>query len=216
MPRSTLPLASLALLLAITLAGLLGGPRFAPDLQTDMWFIGWRHEHVQLTRAMIAFTQLGGSAVLLPVVALAGAWLLWRGERREALLFFGTTLTGRMTIELLKIVIDRPRPSFDPHPVFVASKSFPSAHAGNSTLTYVSLALFLVPGRWRVPAAAAAMTLAIAIGCTRPMLGVHWPSDVLAGWCFGLLWVSLSWQLSRRGAAAASGYSPASPAAGQG
>lgn len=213
MPRSTFPLVALALLLVIILAGVIGGPGFGPDLRTDMGFIGWRHEHVQLTRAVIAFTQLGGSAVLLPLVALGGAWLWWRGDRRGAVLFLGTTLSGRIAIELTKLVVDRPRPSFDPHPVFVASKSFPSAHAGNSTLTYLSLALFLAPERWRRPALAAATALAIAIGCTRPMLGVHWPSDVLAGWCFGLLWVSCWWQFSRRGGAAASGYSPASRAA---
>lgn len=215
MTRFTPLLLGTALLLVIVVAGLIGGPHFAYDLRTDMWFIGWRAEHVQLTRAILAFTQLGGSVVLVPLVLVVTAWLWLRGDRRIALLFFGTTMSGRAMIELIKWLVDRPRPSFDPYPVIVSVQSFPSGHAGNSTLTYVSLAVFAVPARWRRAALPAALALAVAIGCTRPILGVHWPSDVLAGWCFGLLWILLWWRFSRPGETAGSGYSPASLAAGQ-
>ena len=215
MTRFTLPLVAIALLLGILIAGLIGGPTFAPDLHTDMWFIGWRAENVQLTKAAILLTQLGGSMVLVPL-ALMVAFLLWRWRgRREALLFLGTVMSGRAMIEIIKLAVDRPRPAFDPYPVFVSSQSFPSGHAGNSMLTYVAIAMFLTPERWRRQALAGAIALALAIGWTRPMLGVHWPTDVVAGWCFGLLWAGLWWRFSRRGETAASDYSPASPAADQ-
>ncbi|WP_114228167.1 MULTISPECIES: phosphatase PAP2 family protein [Sphingomonas] len=216
MTRWTYPLLGLALLLVIVIAGVIGGPYFAPDMAVDRWFIGWRAGHVDQTRAILAFTQLGGSLVLVPVVLIATGWLWWRGERREALLFFATTMSGRAMVELIKWAVDRPRPSFDPYPVIVSVKSFPSGHASNSTLTLVSLALFVAPARWRAAALTAGIALAVAIGCTRPVLGVHWPTDIIAGWCFGLLWVGAWWRLSRRGEAAASGYSPASPADGRG
>jgi len=218
MMRTSLPRLGigLGLLLVILIAGIIGGPGFMPDLHTDMHFIRWRAEHVEQTRAILAFTQLGGSVVLVPLGLAVAAWLWVRRSPREALWFLFITMSGRIMVELIKWAVGRPRPAFDPYPVIVSVKSFPSGHASNSTLTYVSIALFLVPARWRPQALAAAMTLAVAIGCTRPMLGVHWPTDILAGWCFGLLWVGFWWQVSRRGAAAASGCSPASDAAPQG
>ena len=215
MTRFTLPLLATALLLGMVIAGLIGGPAFAPDLHTDMWFIGWRAANVQLTRAVIALTHLGGAAVLVPL-CLAVTLLLWRWRgRRNALFFLAATMSARAMIEVLKLAVDRPRPAFDPYPVIVSSKSFPSGHAGNSMVVYLAIALFLAPERWRPHAIAAAIALSLAIGWTRPMLGVHWPTDVVAGWCFGLLWTGSWWWFSRRGAAAASGYSPASPAADQ-
>lgn len=205
-----------ALLLVIVVAGVVGGPGFMPDLHTDMHFIRWRAEHVEQTRAILAFTQLGGSAVLVPLSLAAAIWLWVRRSPREALWFLWITMSGRIMVEVIKWAVGRPRPSFDPYPVIVSVKSFPSGHASNSTLTYVSIALFLAPAHWRPQALTAAMTLAVAIGCTRPVLGVHWPTDILAGWCFGLLWVGFWWQVSRRGGTAASGYSPASGAGPQG
>jgi undecaprenyl-diphosphatase len=64
--------------------------------------------------------------------------------------------------------------------------------------TYLALAVFAAPERWRRPAVAAALVAALAIGATRPVLGVHWPSDVVGGWIYGLVVVTLAWRLSRR------------------
>jgi len=215
MMRTNVPLLALGvgLLLVIVVAGTVGGPGFMPDLHTDMHFVRWRHDHVELTRAILAFTQLGGSAVLLPLAAAVGAWLWFRRSPRDALWFVAITMSGRILVELIKWIVGRPRPAFNPYPVTVSVNSFPSGHASNSTLMYLSIALFLAPPRWRRQALAAAMTLAVAIGCTRPILGVHWPTDILAGWCLGVLWVGFWWRVSRRGGTGASGYSPASGAA---
>ncbi len=201
--------AALALLLVFVLAGTLGGPLAAFDVSTITGYSRWRIANPQLTQALIWYTQLGGSFILIPLALAVAGLLWWRGTRRHAVLLLGATWSGRAAIELIKWVVDRPRPAFDPYPVIVSSKSFPSGHAGNSTLTYVAIALFAVPPRWRQPALGVALLLAASIGWSRPMLGVHWPSDVVGGWCFGLVWVGLWWWLSRRDGTAASGYSQA-------
>ena len=67
---------------------------------------------------------------------------------------------------------------------------------------YLALALALTAGtRWHRPAAAAAVLLSLLIGTSRVMLGVHWPSDVVGGWAFGLLWVLLTLRLAGLSAA---------------
>ena len=81
----------------------------------------------------------------------------------------------------------------------VKTSSFPSGHAANSMIFYLALALVLTAGtRWHRPAAVAALLLSLLIGTSRVMLGVHWPSDVVGGWAFGLLWVLLTLRLAGR------------------
>lgn len=143
-------------------------------------------------------TELGGAPVLW-VVMLLGAVLLWRrGARRHAIIFLATTISGRISVEILKAAIARPRPDAVDHPVFVHSLSMPSGHAANSMLVYLSLALLLAPASPRARAVAAAVTLSVLIGLTRPILGVHWPTDVLAGWLWGAGWTLVAVALSRR------------------
>jgi len=208
--KSVPPLTAAALLLVLlAVLGAIGGPHASFDVGIDTGYSHWRVAHPQLTQALIWYTQLGGSFFLIPLTLVVAGLLWWCRERRSALLLLGTTWSGRALIEVIKLLVDRPRPAFDPYPVIVSSKSFPSGHAGNSTLTYLAIALFAVPQRWRPQALAIAALLAGTIGWSRPMLGVHWPTDVMGGWTFGLLWVGLWWWFSRRGGTAASGYSPA-------
>ena len=65
-------------------------------------------------------------------------------------------------------------------------------------LTLLALVLWLSPPRFRVAAVAAAVVASLAIGATRPILGVHWPTDVIGGWSFGVAWVLLFWTISER------------------
>ena len=106
---------------------------------------------------------------------------------------------GRAIVEFMKWLLARPRPDFIDHPVVVHSLSFPSGHAGNSMIVYLALALIAGPVLTRRlwPVAAAAI-FAVAIGLTRPILGVHWPTDVLAGWMLGVAWtLSTVWLLDK-------------------
>jgi len=81
----------------------------------------------------------------------------------------------------------------------VKTRSFPSGHANSSMIFYLAVALALTAGtRWERPAAAAAVLLSLLVGISRVMLGVHWPSDVIGGWAFGLLWVLLTLKPAER------------------
>ena len=101
--------------------------------------------------------------------------------------------------EAQKYWIARVRPDVEPHLVMVKTSSFPSGHATSSMIFYLTLALALTAGtRWHRIAAAGAILLSLLIGTSRVMLGVHWPSDVIGGWAFGMLWVLLTLRLSER------------------
>jgi undecaprenyl-diphosphatase len=109
------------------------------------------------------------------------------------------TLLGRGFSELQKFSVARARPDLDPHLVVVRTSSFPSGHASSSMIFYLTMALTLTVGtRWHRVAAAGAILLSLLIGLSRVMLGVHWPSDVVGGWSFGLLWVLLTLRIARR------------------
>jgi len=153
--------------------------------------------HPALARAAWIVTQFGDEAVLLPITALAALLLIVRRERHAAVVLLAVALSARLLVELLKMWTARPRPEAALHLVGTQTWSFPSGHATNATVIGLALALLLVrdPRRRRAALCAAAL-LAFLVGLSRVMLGVHWPSDVVAGWAFGLLFVLLLVRLS--------------------
>jgi membrane-associated phospholipid phosphatase len=186
-----------ALLAAIFVTGLFGGGGLTFDQAFVRNLAEWRVAHPDSTHLVILLTALGGAAVLLPFAALVAA-VTARRNRAAAIALVATVLGGRLLIEVMKITVNRPRPTIDAHAVSVFSQSFPSGHAGNSMITYGAAALFALPERWRAPGLAAAALLSLLVGATRPILGVHWPSDVVGGWCFGALWLVVCWWLWER------------------
>jgi len=136
------------------------------------------------------FTALGQPTVLVTAGFVVALWLLLKGRGRQAAGFLLVVLIGRGLSEVQKYWINRPRPVLEPHLVFEKTPSFPSGHATSSMIFYLTLALALAPeGKSRLIAAAGAIILSLLIGTSRVMLGVHWPSDVIGGWSFGMLWV---------------------------
>jgi undecaprenyl-diphosphatase len=98
-----------------------------------------------------------------------------------------------------KYEVARVRPALEPHLVVVKTQSFPSGHAASSMIFYLALAIALTAGtRWHRAAAGGAVVLSLLIGTSRVMLGVHWPSDVIGGWAFGMLWVLLTLRPAER------------------
>jgi len=181
---------AIALLFAIWLAALvLGGRDFAPDL--TLYHALYLKAGTPLARDAVVFTEIGWGIVLVPLALLAAAYLVGRRKRRTALLLI-IVFGGRFLVELQKVIIAHPRPGVSPHLVAVGSYSFPSAHAANAMITFLTIGL-LVPVRQRNRAIAVGIGLAFAlqVGISRVMLGVHWPSDVVGGWAFGLLWVMI-------------------------
>jgi undecaprenyl-diphosphatase len=134
------------------------------------------------------FTTLGGLLVMGPVALACAGWLFWRRRGAEALWLILTIAIGRLVVEGVKLLVQRPRPPVADRLEWVTSWSFPSSHSAGTMMTGMALALL-----WDRPAGwMAASIAAIAIGWSRAALGVHWPSDVLAGWGFGMLWVGMA------------------------
>ena len=152
-----------------------------------------------LAQAALGITQLGNWWTVVGVTLAGAVWLFWRGKRWGALTLLVATFTGRGLVILQKDYFARLRPEENLRLVEVSYQSFPSGHAANPTIAYVGLALLLFDDpKQRRLAAIAAMALAMLIGISRPMLGVHWPSDVIAGWSFGLLWLALVFAIMER------------------
>jgi undecaprenyl-diphosphatase len=140
--------------------------------------------------------QLRFCAVLVLAVAL---WHGLRGETRAALVWLLLGLAVLLSQELLKLAVARPRPLLWPRATLVHGFAFPSGHAVVSAALYPTLALGSFRGRlprWLGWALAVALPLLIGVG--RLYLGVHWPSDVLAGWALGALESAVALRALRR------------------
>ena len=150
-----------------------------------------------LERVAQDVTALGGYTCLALLIVLVVGYQFAAGHRRAALLVAVSVGGGMLISHSLKAVFARPRPDLVPHIVEVQSLSFPSGHAMLSTVTYLTLGALLLrmqPGRGpRLYLMAAAMALALLIGCSRVYLGVHYPTDVAAGWCVGAAWAMFCW-----------------------
>lgn len=188
--------AAIVALAAIWLAMLFGG---RGPLDRAIYEALYAGNRPALLAAARIFTALGEPTVLIAASAVCALWL-WRvGRGRTGLVLLLVALIGRGLSEVQKYSIARARPTFEPHLVVVKTSSFPSGHATSSMIFYLALALALTANsRWHRLAAAAAILLSVLIGTSRVMLGVHWPSDVIGGWAFGLLWVLLTLRPAER------------------
>ncbi|MFB8088295.1 phosphatase PAP2 family protein [Streptomyces sp. NPDC055992] len=131
------------------------------------------------------------------VVAVLTGWLLYRRAWRLATWSAVTTVAGGLTGLLVKLVVERARPSLEDPVARAPGFSFPSGHAMTATTTFAVLLLVLlplVPRRARVLCWAVAALSVLGVGFTRVALGVHWFSDVVGGWLLGLAVVaSTAW-----------------------
>jgi len=229
-----------ALLCAVALAALVvvveaTGRTTAPDRSVQhillMHRVGWA------TRTLRVYTWLGSSVVLIPMVAAAAIWRVARGraagprldpasapgigrrfEPGEGALIGAACLMALagsiVSNDLVKAVVDRPRPPFAQMLVHVTSSSFPSGHAADAAAVFGVLAMLLAEGRSRRVRAASWSATAIVVavvGASRLYLGAHWLTDVLAGFALGGLWASgaaVVLTMARRRSAAPSGREP--------
>ena len=156
------------------------------------------HRPALLVAARI-FTFLGEPTVLIGAGILCAIWLWRSGHRHLPLVLVAIVAIGRVLSEAQKYWVARARPDLETHLVAVKTSSFPSGHATSSMIFYLALALVLATGtRWNRTAVAGAILMSVLIGTSRVMLGVHWPSDVIGGWAFGMLWVLLTLRLAGR------------------
>lgn len=153
-------------------------------------------------------TALGGVTVLVALVAISAGYLLLARKYRSALFMVAAVASGQLLSSLLKIAIGRPRPDLISHESIVYTASFPSGHAMMAAVTYLTLAVMLARAQPQLRLKAylfiVAVLITVAVGISRVYVGVHWPSDVLAGWTAGAAWASFCWLLAawlqRRGA----------------
>jgi undecaprenyl-diphosphatase len=158
-----------------------------------------------LTESMRDITALGGVSVLTLVTILSVLVLVGHGRRLEAVVVAICIPLAQLSSGIFKVVYERARPSFAIYGDLPASMSFPSGHSTVSTATYFILAVILASLEPR-PAMrglffAVAALLSLTIGFSRIYLGVHWPTDVIAGWCLGAAWAlvaAVALRLARR------------------
>ncbi len=154
-----------------------------------------------LELAVRDITALGGIPVLGLLSMLALGWLVLRRRWRSVVLLFLALPGGLLVNTLLKRGFDRPRPGLVAHLVEVGTSSFPSGHAMLSAIGFLTLGALMAGGaerrRERGYILGAAIGLTLLVGASRVYLGVHWPSDVLAGWCLGAAWATGCWLLLR-------------------
>jgi undecaprenyl-diphosphatase len=155
-----------------------------------------------LPSAVRDVTALGSTTVLTFVILAATVFLWLRGRGRTALLVLGSIALGTATVTVIKALVGRSRPDLIDRLMTETSNSFPSGHAATSAIVYLTLATLLFPvvrePRMRAFVIGVALVLVGAIGVSRIYLGVHWPSDVIAGWAFGSFWALLWWRIELR------------------
>ncbi len=167
-----------------------------------------RLEHAWLTGVMRDLSGLGSATVLTLLTTFTVGYLLLRRARLAGWLLAAAVVSGSTSVSLLKTSFGRPRPDTAFAELVVPGLSFPSGHAGNSAIVFLMIGALLAGtrqsavDRWYIVTTAALLTL--LVGISRIVLGVHWASDVLAGWAFGAAW-ALVWLLVAHKMAGAKG-----------
>ncbi|OYW99052.1 MAG: hypothetical protein B7Z14_13050 [Bosea sp. 32-68-6] len=215
-PRIVIPIAAAFVFLALALF-IASGRSFAFDRSIVLLFreagdpsmpIGpaWLREAV---RDVTAF----GSTVGLGMMTIAAGLTLWLCRHRHLAVGLALTVIGATAVSTaLKILIGRDRPDIVEHAALTFTASFPSGHAFLSAVTLLSIAGFVGLAARRDDITRLCLVLAwgmiVMIGVSRIYLGVHWPTDVIGGWCLGIAWSSVSVALLGRSLARAEGIDP--------
>lgn len=181
----------IGILLPLLVVGVLGEDvleqqRFAFETPLMLWLHA--HSTPTLDRVSVALATIGGVTVIAPLSALAAA-VLWRRSFIAARFFVVAVAGAAALTGIMKLFFHRPRPLLWPRLVPESGASFPSGHSMYSAAFVVALMLLAWPTRWRWPVLAAGTVFTLLVGWSRVDLGVHYPTDVLAGWLSGTAWV---------------------------
>lgn len=160
----------------------------APD---EPWGPEWLQEVAR------DFTGMGGVAVLTSFSLFSVGYLYLRRRRRVMMFVIVSIAGGILLSSLLKEGFDRPRPELVPHGSYVYTASFPSGHSMMAAIVYLTLGALLATVEskrgLKVYLLSFGILLTLCVGVSRVYLGVHWPTDVLAGWTGGAAYASACW-----------------------
>ena len=152
-------------------------------------------------------TAMGGSTVITLMVTAVVVFLLLNQQWKSSLFVVASVVGGLVISLVLKDLYDRPRPILFDHRSHTMTASFPSGHSANSAVAYFTMAVLmakLVRSPWlKAYIFFVGLLIPALVGFSRIFLGVHWPTDVIAGWLIGLSWGLIVWGvatfLQRRG-----------------
>ncbi|WP_310383492.1 phosphatase PAP2 family protein [Roseateles sp.] len=160
-----------------------------------------RAGHPWLAAIMRDFSALGSTAVMTLFTLISVGYLTLVSARVTALLVATSVCTGAVFVQILKAAFGRLRPEAGFADLVATGLSFPSGHTSMSAIVFLTLGALIASTRSRVPerlyVLAAAALLALLVGVSRVLLGVHWATDVLGGWAFGAAW-AMAWLLLAR------------------
>jgi membrane-associated phospholipid phosphatase len=158
----------------------------------DLHAVALRHDG--LVSALKTLSTIGSAVVYIPLFAAVAAWLAWWQRLPRLALFVVVTTAGSTLLNaLVKLAVDRARPVLADPVAHAGGLSFPSGHAQSAMVAASVLLLVFLPllrGAWRWVAVGVAVVFVLAIGFARVTLGVHYVSDVLAGYVLGAAWVA--------------------------
>ena len=147
-------------------------------------------------------TALGGFTLLTGVTFVATGVALFSGKRRLAVAGVSSLLVGGILVGVLKQGFNRPRPELVEHATLVSLPSFPSGHSTMAALVWLTLAIVIARTQplqsLRAFIVAISVAITLLVGVSRVYLGVHWPTDVLAGWTLGGAWAVLFWLVAMK------------------
>jgi undecaprenyl-diphosphatase len=150
-----------------------------------------------LEEMMRDFTALGSTGVLTLMVLTIAGFLAMTRKGHAALFVLGSVIGGVLISQSMKWAYARPRPELVPHGAEVYTASFPSGHSMMAAVVYLTLgallARTLAERAVKIYVLAVAVFAALLVGVSRVYLGVHWPTDVLAGWTLGAAWALICW-----------------------
>jgi undecaprenyl-diphosphatase len=179
------------------------------DMQMLRWAQTLRLAHPDVTVAMRDLSALGSTTVLTLVTLFAFAYLVMDAQRKTALLMACSVISGTVLVGVFKTLYGRVRPDAAYADIVVPGLSFPSGHASMSAVVYVTLGALLATTRatthtttrataaQRIVILTLATAVALLVGVSRIVLGVHWTTDVVGGWALGASWALLWLMLAR-------------------